>query len=73
MVVSTGSLTHADGGNGKNVIIFGADMSNSRHSTNKTQSILVLGQGLIQKINDTTIYAERMYSPNFTVDNKIFC
>ena len=24
-------------------------------------------------INDTTIYAEKMYSPNFTVDNKIFC
>ena len=39
---STGSLTHADGGNGKNFIIFGADMSNSRHSTNKTRSFLVL-------------------------------
>ena len=39
---STGSLTHADGGNGKNVIIFGADMSNSRYSTNKTRSFLVL-------------------------------
>ena len=29
-------------------------MSNSRHSTNKKQSVLVLGHGLIQKINDTT-------------------
>ena len=48
-------------------------MSNSRHSTNKTQSVLVLGHGLIQKINDTTIYTEKMYSPNFTVDNKTFC
>ena len=48
-------------------------MSNSRHATNKTQSVLVLGHGLIQKINDTTIYAEKMYSPNFTVGNKIFC
>ena len=27
----------------------------------------------MQKINDTTSYAEKMYSPNFTVDNKIFC
>ena len=27
----------------------------------------------MQNINDTTIYPERMYSPNFTVDNKIFC
>ena len=48
-------------------------MSNSRHSTNKTQFVLVLGHGLIQKINDTTIYAEKMYSPNFTVDSKTFC
>ena len=24
-------------------------------------------------MNDTTIYAERIYSPNLTVDNKIFC
>ena len=70
---STGSFTHPDGGNGKNVIIFGADMSNSRHKTNDTQSVLVLVHGLMQKINDTTIYAEKMYSPNFTVDNKIFC
>ena len=36
-------------------------MSNSRHVTNKTQSVLVLGHGLIQKINDTTIHAEKMY------------
>ena len=48
-------------------------MSNSRHKTNKTQSALTLGHGLVQKINDTTIYAEKMYSPNFTVDNKKFC
>ena len=48
-------------------------MSNSRHATKKKQSVLVLGHGLIQKTNDTTIYAEKMYSPNFTVDSKIFC
>ena len=53
-------------------------MSNSRHATNKTQSALVLGHGLIYQYynnntNDTTIYAEKTYSPNFTVDNKIFC
>ena len=48
-------------------------MSNSRHKTNKTQSVLILGHGLTQKINDTAIYAEKMYLPNFTVDNKTFC
>ena len=69
----TGSFTHPDGGNGKNVIIFGADLSNSTHAANKTQSVLVLGHGLIQKINDTITYAEKIYSPNLTVDNKIFC
>ena len=53
--------------------MFGADLGNSRHATNKTQYVLVLGYGLIQKINDTTIYAEQMYSPNFTVDDKRFC
>ena len=67
-----GSFTHPDGGNGKNVIVFAADLGNSRHAANKTQSVSVLGHCLIQKINNTTIYSEKMYSPNFTVDNKIF-
>ena len=44
----------------RNVIIFGSDLSNSiKHATNKTQSVLVLGRGIIQKINDITIYAEK--------------
>ena len=28
---------------------------------------------LYQKIDDTAIYAEKMYSPNFTIANKTFC
>ena len=71
---STGSFTHpGDGKSAKNVVVFGADMANSTHKINETQSVLVLGHGLIQKINNTTIYAEKMYSSNFTVDSKIFC
>ena len=70
---SAGSFTNADGGNGKIVIIFGVDLGNFRHENNKTQSVLVLGHGLIQKINDTTTCAEKMYSRNFTVDNETFC
>ena len=70
---SKGEFTHPDGASGKNVIIFGADLSNSRYAANKTQSVLVIGHSLIQKINNTTIYAEKMYSPNFTVDNKTSC
>ena len=54
---STGSFTHPDDGkNAKNVVVFGADMTNSIHSTNQTQPVLVVGHGLIQKVNDTTIF-----------------
>ena len=71
---STGSFTHPDDGkNATNVVVFGADITNSIYKTNQTQSLLVLGHGLIQKINDITIYAEKMYSPNFTFDSKTFC
>ena len=48
-------------------------MTNSKHANNKTKDVLDLGHGFIQKIDDTTIYAEKMYSPNFTVANKTFC
>ena len=46
---------------GGNVIIFGCDVSFSRHSTNKTNNIYVLGKDFIQGINGTTIYAEKIY------------
>ena len=69
----SGIFSHPNGGDGKNVVIFGVDMTNSKHANNKTKDVLILGQGLIQKIDDTTIYAEKMYSPSFTVANKTFC
>ena len=31
-----------------------------------------MGKAFIQKINNTTIHAEKLYSPNFSVENKIF-
>ena len=68
-----GSYTHPDGGYGRNVIIFGADLSNSKHANNKARNILGFGQDFIQKIDGTTFYAEKLYSPNFTVENKKFC
>ena len=58
---------------GQNVIIFGADMSSSIHSTNKTKNILVLGKDFVQGLDDTTIYAEKLYSINFTKTNTKFC
>ena len=47
-------------------------MSGSVHASNKTKAFLVLGGDLIQLIENTTIYAEKTYSPNFSAENKIF-
>ena len=68
----TGTFTHPEGNLARNVIIFGADRSGSVYASNKTQNILVLGKAFIQKINNTTIYAEKMYPPDFSAENKIF-
>ena len=54
----------------KNAIIFGVNNSNSSHSTNKTQNIYVLGKDFVQGINNTTIYAEKIYKTNFTEQSK---
>ena len=70
---SSGTFIHPDGWIGKNVIIFGVYMTNSKYANSKTKDFLVLGRGPIQKIDDTTTYAEKMYSPNFTTANKTFC
>ena len=70
---STGQFSHPQGGMARNIIIFGVDLSNSVHATNKTQNNLILGHGLTQEVNNTTIYAEKVYSANFSEENKIFC
>ena len=57
----------------RNVIIFGVDMSFSKHANNKAKNIYVIGKDYIQKINDTTIYAEKMYYKNFTDPGKKIC
>ena len=43
----SGIFSHPDGGDGKNVIILGVDMANSKHANNQTKDVLVLGHGLI--------------------------
>ena len=62
----------SDTTDGSNVIIFGVDMSFSKHANNKANNIYVMGKDYIQKINDTKIYAEKMYYRNFTDPGKIF-
>ena len=60
-------------GLGRNCIIFGADLSTSSHANNKKNNVLVLDTDFVQGINGTTIYAEKLYSINFTEKNKTFC
>ena len=67
---SRGSFSHPIEGNGTNIIIFGADLSSSVHANNKVNNVLVLRKALVQGISGTAIYAEKMYSTNFTVNNK---
>ena len=54
-----GTFTKGNITSGKNVIIFGADMSFSIHANNRTNNIYVLGDFLVQGINGTSIYAEK--------------
>ena len=35
------------------------------HSNNKANNIFIMGHAFVQGINDTTLYAEKMYSQNF--------
>ena len=54
----------------RNVLIFGADMSFRVHKTNKANHIYLMGTGLTQGINDTTIYAEKTFYRNFADPDK---
>ena len=46
---SRGSFANPSEGYGRNVIIFGTDLSSSTHANNKTRSILVLGKQIVQQ------------------------
>ena len=58
--------------NGRSVLIFGVHENSVIHSNNKANNIFIMGDGFVQGINDTTLYAEKIYSQNFTAVNKIF-
>ena len=55
---------------GKNVIIFGADMSSSVHNDNKDKDIWILDKGLPQRLDDSTLASEAKYLINFTQQQK---
>ena len=51
---------------GNNVVIFGADMSSSVHVDNKGKDILILGEGLTQGLEYTTLTSEAKYPINIS-------
>ena len=57
---------------GKNVIIFGADMSSSVDIDNKNKDILSLVDGSAQGLDDTTLTAGAIYRISFIKSNKRF-
>ena len=52
--------------NGRNVLIFGVHEDSVIHANNKANNIFVMGDAFVQSINDTTLYAEKIYNQNFT-------
>ena len=65
---SRSEFLFTDGGFAKNAIIFGADMSTSVHI--KGKDMLILVEGPMQGLDDTTLTAEVKYSINFTQTGK---
>ena len=63
-----GSFSFSNTGLGRNVIVFGVDMSSSINIDNRKKDILIPGKGL-----EHTLSAEKMYSINFTEKNKNLC
>ena len=51
---------------GRNVLIFGVHENSVIYLNNKANNIFTMGNGFVQGINDTSLYAEKIYSQNFT-------
>ena len=56
---------------GRNCIIFVVDMGSSVHIDNKKEDVLIPGEGPTQGLDGTALTAEKLYSINFTENNKI--
>ena len=68
-----GEFSFDSNGFGRNVVIWGADISSSVHANNRAKNILVPGKDFIQGLDNTIIYAGKLYSINFTENNKKCC
>ena len=68
--ITEGGFAHTT--DARNVLIFGADMSFSVHTTNRENHIYVMCDGLTQGIHDTMLYAEKNFYRKFTDPGKKF-
>ena len=69
-----GTFSLSDGsGIGKNVIIFGDDISSLMHFNDKRKDILILAKGSPDGLDDTTLAAKKEYLINFTEQLKKLC
>ena len=67
-----GTFSKGNINNGRNVLIFGVHENSLVHANNKANNIYIMGDFIVHGIHDTTLYAEKIYSQNFTVVNKKF-
>ena len=67
---SRSQFSFIDGSMGKNVIVFGADMSSFVHVDNNEKDILILGEGPTLGSDDTTLTGEAKYPIDFTQSNR---
>ena len=58
---------------GRNVVIFGVDMSLSAFVDNKGKDILILGEDPTQGLGEHSLTTEKMYSINFTDHREKYC
>ena len=58
--------------NGRNLLIFGVHEDSVIHANNKANNIFIMGDAFVQGINETTLFAEKMYSQNFTQPSRKF-
>ena len=58
---SAGEFTHPQGGTARSIIIFGVQTIFQISNSEKTQNILILGHGLTQKVNNTTVCGKKCF------------
>ena len=51
-------------------MIFGVHEDSLTHANKKANNIFAMYDFIVQEINDTTLYAEKIYSQNFTAPDK---